>query len=207
MRRSPGIFNTDQVNRDRMRCPASELMKAELYHQHACQSRGLIPGMPVHKQHDMHRLIGWSRPLGLYADCLMVRVLGLVEEPESEHETAELKARAEKYWEHHHRDGTAPFQSDLVSRVAPADLINARFLQMEAAVVERVGIAAELYPDLFTPNVGLVDKDGLTDYRELLRRTKQVQPGVFHDADRDLLFFAHKFFRRSLSHRNKALSR
>ena len=32
---------------------------------------------------------------------------------------------------------------------------------------------------------------------------KQVQPGVFHDHDRDLLLFAHRFFRRSLSHRNK----
>ena len=32
---------------------------------------------------------------------------------------------------------------------------------------------------------------------------KQVQPGVFHDRGRDLLLFAHRFFRRSFSHRNK----
>ena len=32
---------------------------------------------------------------------------------------------------------------------------------------------------------------------------KQLQPGVFHDPDRDLLLFPHRFFRRSLSHRNK----
>ena len=31
----------------------------------------------------------------------------------------------------------------------------------------------------------------------------QVQPGVFHDRGRNLLLFAHRFFRRSLSHRNK----
>jgi hypothetical protein len=203
VRRSPGVFNTDQVNRDRMRCPASELMKAEEHHQRACQSRGRQPGLPVHMQHDMHRLIGWTRPLGLYADSLMVRVLGLVEEPETEQEVAELKARADEYWDVHHRDGCASYQNELRTRVAPADLTDARFLQMEAAVVARVGVAAELYPDLFKPGVGSVDKDGLTDYREVLRRMKQVQPGVFHDTDRNLLLFAHKFFRRSLSHRNK----
>ena len=66
-------------------------------------------------------------------------------------------------------------QDELVARVAPVDLINARFLQTEATVVERVSVAAELYPDLFTPGVGSVDKDGLMDYRELLRRMKPAQ--------------------------------
>lgn len=32
---------------------------------------------------------------------------------------------------------------------------------------------------------------------------KQIQPGVFYDPQRDLVLFAHRFFRRSLSHRNK----
>jgi hypothetical protein len=185
-----------------MRFPASELMKAEQHHQRVCRSRGLQPGMPVHMQHDMHRLIGWSRPLGLYADSLMVRVLGLIEEPETEQEKAELAARVEEYWDHHHREDAAQFRDELISRVAPANLANARFLKMEAITVERIGIAAELYPDLFTPGVGSVDKDGLADYRALLRRMRQVQPGIFHDPDRDLLLFAHRFLRRSLSHRN-----
>lgn len=74
---------------------------------------------------------------------------------------------------------------------------------MEGAVVHRAGIASELYPHLFVPGVGLVDKDGLTDYRDLVAHMKQIQPGVFHDGDRDVLLFAHRFFRRSLSHRNK----
>jgi hypothetical protein len=112
-------------------------------------------------------------------------------------------AWAEAYWEQYHREGAEPFRGELIARVAPADHGNARFLQMEAIVVARPGIAAELYPDLFTPGVGLVDKDGLADYRDLLRRMKQVQPGVFHDPARDLLLFAHRFLRRSLSDRNK----
>lgn len=203
MRRSRGVFNTDQVNRDRMWFPASGLMRADEIHYRECLRKGVEIGMPVHMQHDMHRLTGWSRPLGVYIDSTMVRVLGLIEEPETELEKTELQARAEAYWEQYHREGAEPFRDELTARVAPADLDNARFLQMEAIVVARSGIAAELYPDLFTPGVGLVDKDGLADHRNLLRRMKQVQPGVFHDPSRDLLLFAHRFFRRSLSHRNK----
>jgi hypothetical protein len=74
---------------------------------------------------------------------------------------------------------------------------------MEAAVAKSPGVAANLYPNLFKPGLANVDKDGLTDYHALLERMQQVQPGVFHDRDRDLLVFAHRFFRRSLSHWNK----
>ena len=137
MRRSPGVFNTDQVNRDRIRFPASELMRAEQNYHRECLRRGVGLGMPVHMQHDMHRLIGWSRTLGLYADSEMVRALGLIEEPETEQEKAELQARAKAYWEQHHREGAEPYRDELITRVAPADLGNACFLRMEAAVVNR----------------------------------------------------------------------
>ena len=203
MRRSPAVSNTDRVNLDRMRFPASELMRADQNHHRDCLRCGVEVGTPVHMQHDMHRLYGWSRPLGLYADSEMVRVLTLIEEPDTEQEKAELLARAKLYWEQYHREGAEPYREELIARVAPADLGNASFLQMEAVVVKRLGIAAELYPDFFTPDLGSVDKDGLADYSDLLRRMKQLQPGVFHDPDRDLLLFAHRFFRRSLSHRNK----
>jgi hypothetical protein len=132
----------------------------------------------------------------------MVRVLGVIEEPETEQEESELQARAAAYWERYHREDAEPFRNEIIRRVAPAGLDNARFLRMEAVVVARPGIAAELYPDLFTPGLGPVDKDGLVDYRHLLRHM-QRQPGVFRDPDRDLLLFAHRFFRRGLSHRNK----
>ena len=141
--------------------------------------------------------------MGLYVDSEMVRALGMIEEPETEQEKADLQSRAVAYWERYHREGAEPYRDELIARIAPADLSSACFLQMEAVVVERRGIAAELYPDLFTPGLGSVDKDGLADYRDLLQRMAQVQPGVFHDRGRDLLLFAHRFFRRSLSRRNK----
>jgi len=133
----------------------------------------------------------------------MVRSLGLIELPETKHEKVEIEDRAKSFWEAHHREAVEPFRDELIARIAPANLDNAQFTQIEAVVVARTNIAAELYPDVFKPGSSLVDKDGLTDYRALLQRMKQLQPGVFHDPDRDLLLFAHRFFRRNLSHRNK----
>lgn len=203
MKISPAIFATDQVNLDRMRIPASELMLAYQRDIEKSIRTGIALGLPMHMQHDMHRLVGWTRPLGMYVDASMVRLVGHFEEPVLDNEKASLEALVEKYWARHHSEGVEPYRVELMTRLAPANLDGAQLLSMEAAVVSREGIAAELYPDLFTAGSGLVDKDGLTDYRDLICRMKQVQPGVFHDPERDVLLFAHRFFRRSLSHRNK----
>jgi len=94
-------------------------------------------------------------------------------------------------------------RDELIARVAPADLGNACFLKMEAVVVEPTRHHAELYPDLFSPGLGSVDKDGLADYHDLLRRMKQCNRAcsmiviVICSCSRTV------FFRRSLSHRNK----
>ena len=127
-------------------------------------------------------------------------MLTLIEEPDTEQEKAELLARAKLYWEQYHREGAEPYREELIARVAPADLGNASFLQMEAVVVKATGrhAGSSSIPISLRPTWAPVDKDGLADYSDLLRRMKQLQPGVFHDPDRDLLLFAHRFFRRSL---------
>lgn len=203
MRRMQAIFNTDQVNRAQMICPAKELMRGDQRHYQQSFRRGTDVGLPTHIQHDMHRPFGWSRPLGLHIDSTMVRVLGLIEAPETEQEVREFEAKIARYWTYFHHEGTEDYRDDLIARVAPASLEGGQFLRMEAAVVKRPDIAKELYPNLFTIAAGLVDKDGLTDYRALLARMREIQPGVFHDPNRDLLLFAHRMFRRRLSHRNK----
>ena len=200
---SQGVFWTDQVSRDKVWIPASELMRA--YHRDVRESlqAGIEVGVPLQMQHDMHRLVGWSRPLGLYIDSTMVQSLGQTETPTDKDEKARLEAFVGRYWSHRFREEARPFQDELEARLAPSNLADIQFLTMESVVAFRPGLAAELYPDLFRPESGLVDKDGLADYRDLLRRMRQVQPGVFHDPERDVLLFAHRFFRRSLSHRNK----
>lgn len=204
MKRSLGVFNSDQVNLSGFRFPASELVKAEERHQMERLGTGLPTGLPVNIQHDMHRPIGWSQVLGHFVDGAMVRVVGLINEAETVDEKSRLAALVSSFWDRHHDKGMDVFKKELVDRIKPAVLgEDAKFLHIESYVVSRPNLAAELYPELFGETSDLVDKDGLTDYRALSMRLKQLQPGVFHDPARDLLLFAHRFFRRSLSHRNK----
>ena len=144
-----------------MLCPASELMRAEERHQRTCLRRGVAPGMPSNIAHDMHRLIGWTRQFGLYIDGRMVRVLGAIDEAETEEEKATLKARGERFWTEQHRDGAEPFLDELIKRLGSAELAQAQYIRLEAVAAARTGLAAELYPEFFTPGLGHVDKDGL----------------------------------------------
>lgn len=203
MKQELGIFATDQVDRHRTCTPAAELMSAEERARRTAREQGLSLGLPVHIQHDLHRPIGWARVLGHLVDGAMVRTIGLVGQVETDKERTNLHNLAERFWQHHHHYGKESLRDELSERVAPASLQGATYYQLEAYVVARSGLAAELYPELFNLTSNLVDKDGLTDYRELINRLKWLQPGIFLDQDRGLVLFAHKFFRRSLSHRNK----
>jgi hypothetical protein len=157
----------------------------------------------MHIQHDLHRLVGWSQVLGHLIDGAMVRTIGLLNQVETDEEKAELAKLAAEFWQHHHHVGKESLRDELCERVAPASLQGATYHRLEAYAVARSGLAAELYPELFDLTSELVDKDGLTDYRALVTRMTLLQPGVFLDPERGLVLFAHRFFRRSLSHLNK----
>ncbi|MDZ4290908.1 MAG: hypothetical protein U1C47_03175 [Hydrogenophaga sp.] len=204
-KRSLAIFNTDQVNRAKLCVPASALMKAEESHIAYAKKQGLPRGLPVNFQHDMHRLVGWSSTLGHFIDGSMVRVVGIIEEPETETEWSQLRGIRERFWEYHHAAETALLRTELAQRVIPEllDVANTVFLRIETCVAARKNLAANLYPELFAVSSEYVDKDGLTDYRYLIQRLKVIGPGIFLDEGRQLVLFAHRFFRRSLSHRNK----
>jgi hypothetical protein len=198
-----GIFAADQVDLHGTRIPASELMAAEERARNAAREQGFPPGNPMHIQHDLHRPIGWSQVLGHLIDGAMVRTIGLLNQVETDEEKAGLAKLTAEFWQHHHHVGKESLRDELSERVVPASLQGATYHRLEAYAVARSGLAAEIYPDLFDLTSELVDKDGLTDYRALITRMKWLQPGVFLDQDRGLVLFAHRFFRRSLSHRNK----
>ncbi len=178
-------------------------MGAEERARHAVREQGFPPGFPTHIQHDLHRPIGWGKVLGHLIDGAMVRTIGLVNQVETDKERADLHKLAEEFWQHHHHAGKGQLRDQLSERVAPASLQGATYHQLEAYAVARSGLAAELYPELFDLTSEWVDKDGLTNYHALITRMKWLQPGVFLDQGRGLVLFAHRFFRRSLSHRNK----
>jgi hypothetical protein len=49
----------------------------------------------------------------------MVGVLGLIEEPETEREKADLQDSVKAYWDNFHRDGIERYRDDLTARVGP----------------------------------------------------------------------------------------
>ena len=98
MRRAPCVFNTDQVNRDLIRFPASVLMKAEQdHHRTQCLNRGVGVGMPSCIQHDMHRPVGWSRPvIGLTPTATWSDMSGFSRNRKARKKRADLEKRARR---------------------------------------------------------------------------------------------------------------
>jgi hypothetical protein len=133
----------------------------------------------------------------------MVRVVGQLEEVETEKEKAALQGLAERYWKIHHEHGKEQVKSELSEMVQPVPLEEPQYFHIEAFVVSSLGLASRLYPELFEAGATAVDKDGLTEYRVLTSRLQLLYPGVFLDPVKRLVLFAHGFFRRSLSRRNK----
>lgn len=202
MKQAFGVLNTDRVNRQNMRIAPSGLAEAMETMVTAAAERGLPAGTPSHISHDRHRLYGWMTSSELHIASDMTRQLGDVYEVETAEEKADLASLAETYWAAVHAGQVAPYRQALEARMGDVDLKDVRLVSTGAACLSRVGLAAELYPHFFQPGMASVDKDGLVDVGVLLETTTQVLPGVFHDKKRDLLLFAHRFFRRSQSHAN-----
>ncbi|WP_149137287.1 hypothetical protein [Cupriavidus campinensis] len=203
MKRQLGVLISDQVSRAGILVPASELMAAEERGRIARRAQGLPAGTPTHIQHDMHRAIGWTFTLGHFIDGSMVRAIGMTDEVETDKEKADLSELAAKYWEWIRAEGGEGVKDELSEILSPRSLDGATYERIEAFAVSRPGIAVELYPELFELGRDAVDKDGLTDYRALTKRMRQLQPGVFLDPERKLVLFAHRYFRRNQSHKNK----
>lgn len=197
------FFGSDQVNLANICIPASVLMASEERDRAKRKAQSLPLGIPSHIQHDMHRAIGWSRILGHLIDGAMVRTVGIMDEVETLEERAALNELSGRYWQAVLHEGTGSAKLELSARLGNVNHANATYHRIEAYAIARPGLAAELYPALFNPGSEHVDKDGLTYYLALITRLKVLQPGVFLDPEKNLVLFAHRFFRRSHSHRNK----
>ncbi|MDO9474334.1 MAG: hypothetical protein Q7J28_14875 [Caulobacter sp.] len=202
MKSAFAVLNTDQLNRQNLFIPASTLIEALESHVAQCAHRGMPVGTPMHLSHDVHRPVGWSISAAVHLGSDMARQLGVLCLPESPEEYEALDRLREAYWRHYHHDAVEPYVAELAARLLPADVTEAKWMRAEAPALVRPGLAAEVYPEFFKSEGGLVDKDGLVDYAALQSRMKEVVPGVFHDPDRNLVLFAHRFFRRNLSHAN-----
>ncbi len=196
-----GVLNTDQVNRQNICVPVEALVSGLRRSVRDAVLAGLPIGVPSHIGHDMHRPTGWCISTGILLATDMARQIGAVYKVELD-EREEFHQLLNHFWRAQDDVGISGFEGELRDRLRNADLLGAEAVHCEAAGLRRPGLATSLYPHLFEIGQPAVDKDGLTDFSALLAQAEEVQPGIFHDRGRDLLLFAHRFFRRSLSHRN-----
>lgn len=192
-----GIFNSDAVNLQGKQIPVRELSRALEKHLQFSVTHRLPLGAPVHLAHDLHRLVGWSRTLGVFLEADLAQEVGFLSRPESDDEKHVLPLLQYDYLRLHEQEYCKPYEAHLRGRLTHA-LHTAEVKHCAATVLCQNELAVKTYPDLF----GSADKDGLLDYRMLISRFDEVHPGIFRDSTRELLLFAHPYMRRSLSRLN-----
>ncbi|MGV7120315.1 hypothetical protein [Sphingopyxis sp. 550A] len=163
---------------------------------------GAPAGVPINMSHDKHRLIGWALPKGVYVAKDMARQVALMLGAETTEELEQFGKLREAFREHAEERRATPHLAELRDRLVGFAGDDCKVECSEAAALCAPGLAAAIFPDLFDPESPIVDKDGLIDLDALLSVAEQVEPGVFHERSRDLILFAHPFFRRNLSRRN-----
>lgn len=202
MRTDVAVLVTDGVNRQNMLLPLETLVESMETPLASAIEWNIPYGMPVNLSHDLCRPVGWSEPRGVYLARDMARQLGLVYLPETDDERDRISELRRAFTVWFQAREIEPFADGIEAKVADHATSAMRLWHGEASAAIEPGLASAMFPEFFTPGSAYVDKDGLVDFTYLTTRTRQLQPGVFHERERDILLFAHRYFRRSLSLRN-----
>jgi hypothetical protein len=202
MKASSAVIATDVINRQLTQIPLSSLVfMVENMLEESVRAR-IAVGMPMNNSHDHHMPVGWSIPRGVYVSKDMGRLLALILTPESADDRQVITRHRTEFRANLLSRQAEPYAAGLRERLGEAAPQEGRLRQCEAVAIQATGLAATIAPEFFSAGSAIVDKDGLVDYSALLERTRQLAPGVFHWPSRDVILFAHPFFRRSLSREN-----
>ena len=202
MKYEAGVILTDGINRKNELLELSAMIGSVEAQVSASIGSGITNGMPVNISHDKCRPIGWCVPMGVYIAKDMGRQLAKFMFPTTDTEKQQLERLIGKFDRNYQQEGIESFADELKARLQGLEIECVKFWKGEAVAAYGDRLAADVFPEFFSANSPYTDKDGLVDYDELLSKTTQIQPGVFHEPNRDFLVFAHRFFRRSLSHKN-----
>lgn len=202
MRTDVAVFVTDGVNRQNMLLPLETLAESMETSLATAIEWDIPCGMPVNLAHDLCRPVGWSEPRGIYLARDMARQLGRVFLPETDDDRERIQALLQGFTAWFQARQVAPFSEDIKAKVADHATAAMRLWHGEASAAFEPGLASAMFPEFYTAGSAHVDKDGLVDFAYLITKTRQIQPGVFHEPDRNILLFAHRYFRRGLSLRN-----
>ena len=196
------VFATDGINRQNSMLMLTGLVDSVETPLAAAIEWSIPFGMPTNLAHDACRPVGWSEPRGIHLAKDCARLVGQFYLPDDHDDRRTINRARAAFIQRHQLAHTALHSDELEAKVADHVSHDAALWYGEATALIDPGLASRIYPDIFAKGAGAVDKDGLVDFAYLLGRTRQVQPGVFREPERDLLLFAHRYFRRSHSLRN-----
>ena len=135
--------------------------------------------LPSSIGHDIHRATGWNNAIALHLQPGLARLFGAIHYAENPAEMDTVR---------HVLDNAISRHIDTLDKIS----VNAQLHARGCVAFHDSGLARRVFPSLFSK----CDKHGLIPLSGL----KSVGPGVFEIEG--LLLFAHRFFRRSLSHYN-----
>ena len=155
-------------------------------------------GIPIHLGHDMHRVIGWNFPLGIFMLPGEGQLVGYQIFPEEEGERGALLKAHEGYFAKYHHDHCHEHLPELRRALGHHLTEEGRFLYAGCVSYIQAGLAREIFPELFTD----IDEDGLIDIRHLLKECEFIGPGTFKHKESSFCGYLHPYFRKSLSRHN-----
>ena len=147
---------------------------------------------PSYLGHDIHRPIGWSKSLALYLQPGLARLFGSISVVENTADGNEAEKLARRFQEGRIAEADPVKTAELGERLANHLSSNASILVPSCIAYVDNDLAKKMFPEIFSS----ADKDGLVP----LSMLNSIAPGVFEQDG--LIFFAHQFFRRSLSRFN-----
>ncbi|MDP2386571.1 MAG: hypothetical protein Q8M29_09385 [Bacteroidota bacterium] len=186
------VLNSNQINKYGMVFPVATLESA--------MWQRAVEGMPMHLSHDMHRLVGWMVPYGLYFQPKLVRSLGAALIPETDEENERVSTAKRNYIsEITHEDAEKHFSS-LEPHIKEFISGQPKLFRAAAFSIFNEGIIERMFPQLKT--LSLKDKNGLILVSELLEEFTYKGQGVFSHKKLPVCIYANPYFRKSLSRFN-----
>lgn len=184
MRKFIGVLNSDRVNRYGMRFTVGSLEKV--------LRDSLSFGIPCLIGHDFHRPVGWVQGLSLCFEPGLVCLTGLYFTPENSEEREMISDLLQSSLSEQIARKAEPHRQGLEAKTKMHLSGNEILWPTDCAAIYDKGILKRMFPDIFKQQ----DKNGLVPLSTLTLKS----PGVFEK--NGLVFFAHPYFRRSLSRLN-----
>ena len=151
-------------------------------------------GTPMFVSHDYHRLLGVSRPIGLQLHASRALLRGEICLATTDDDVVHAELFARRFFARKILEVDPDEKAALLALLKEAPSVNSWMMRRECVTVIDAGIAKRQFPDLFPTNDA--DKRSLINISEL----DAIAPGVFKIGE--LVVFAHRYFRRSLSQIN-----